>query len=478
MGGGCSCHSNIKKYFCNSGEFVIFSQNNKNNISKNKIPEKNITLIKKDFENIDNTNSNRARNSDKTKNESNKNNTFNLSNKNEYNTSNNNENKKKKSSFINNENTSFCTFSENFKKNDLKNCNAQNNYDLNLHNNKKDSNKSKNDIIVEENSELKKSGTNFNCNLGEHNFIFINVSGGQSFIQNECQEFESITPKMCIENDNIEEIVKGNKRIFSHFCNNKPNERQSKSKIKTNDIISKEEKGLIDINLYMSNYSLEMLNVINSIRKDPQSFIEYIDEVINNNIQRDNDDIYIVSKIFEEKIKITEDFLDVFEELKTYLNEIINNSDLSSLEEFKYNKELEITFDGLIESNKRESNIESSIINDKYRSQSNNNEIVKNKMSNNDSNFNLNDDIIAYLILEKRKQIKDKYPESVFKMSIIRDIKINMLAQILMELFYLKNDNNNKFILKEIIFNPKYKTFANSLFYDTNRKFISLYCFA
>ena len=477
MGGGCSCHSNIKKYFCNSGEFVIYSQNNKINISKNKIQEKNITLIKKDFENIDNTNSNFARNSDKTKIESNKNNIFNLSNKNEYNASNNNENKKKKSSFINNENSSFCTFSENFKKNDFKNCKDQNNYDLNLHNinNKNNSNKSKKAVIVEENVEIKKTDTNFNYNLGEHNFIFINASGGKPFIQNE---FESITPKMCIESDNIEEIIKGNKRIFSHYCNNKPSERQSKSKIKANDIISKEEKELIDINLYMSNYSLEMLNVINSIRKDPQSFLQYIDEVINNNIQRDNDDIYIVSKIFEEKIKITEDFLDAFEELKTYLNEIINNSNLSSLEEFKYNKELEIAFDGLIELNKKESNIESSIINDKYKSQFNNNEIVKNKMSNNDSSFNLNDDIIAYLILEKRKQIKDKYPESVFKMSIIRDIKINILAQILMELFYLKNNKNNKFILKEIIFNPKYKTFANSSFYDANRKFISLYCFA
>ena len=488
MGGGCTCHSDLKKYFYSSGEFIINSEYHNKNNSNNKIPEKNMSLIKKDFENIYNNKSNYAKNSDKTKNES-KNNISNDTNKKNQNISNNNENKKKRTSFNPNNNSSFY-MSENSKKNDFKNNinNNQKEYSINSNNIINEINSNTNSpnskviqkkLIIKDDMELKKADTNFNCNLGEHNFIYINVKGRKSIINNEYKEFETGTPKMSKTNNNLEDIIKGNNRIFTHFCPDiKSNEKQSKNQSSTHNIvIVKEEKETVNINLYMSNYPIEMLNVINSIRKNPQSFLQYIDEVLNNNIQRNNDDIYIVSKIFEEKIKITEDFLEIFEELKTNINEIINNQNISLLEDFKYNKELEISFDKLKEIINKENNNESSIINDKCVSHIiiNNNEIDNN---NNDYTLNLSDEIIAYLILEKRKQIKDKFPENIFKMSLIRDIKVNILTQISMELFYNKNQNKDKLMLNNIIFNPKYRNFAVGWIYEVNKKFISIYCFA
>ena len=90
--------------------------------------------------------------------------------------------------------------------------------------------------------------------------------------------------------------------------------------------------------------------------------------------------------------------------------------------------------------------------------------------------MDLSDDKIATLILNKRKKIKNKYPENIFKMSIIKDIKISILIQISMEL--LDNQLGDKKLLKEIIFNPIYKNFAVSWANEINRKFISISCFA
>lgn len=50
--------------------------------------------------------------------------------------------------------------------------------------------------------------------------------------------------------------------------------------------------------------------------------------------------------------------------------------------------------------------------------------------------MDLSDDKIANLILQKRKEIKNKYPDHIFKMNIIKDIKINILMQISMEEYY------------------------------------------
>ena len=60
-------------------------------------------------------------------------------------------------------------------------------------------------------------------------------------------------------------------------------------------------------------------------------------------------------------------------------------------------------------------------------------------------------------------------------MSVIKDIKISILIQIMMEEYYKGNSKNN---LTEIIFSPNFKNFAVSWTNEVNRNFISISCFA
>ena len=48
-------------------------------------------------------------------------------------------------------------------------------------------------------------------------------------MNNDAEKYESNTPKMSVEKDNIEEIAKGTKRIFSHFCKKHANGKPTKS---------------------------------------------------------------------------------------------------------------------------------------------------------------------------------------------------------------------------------------------------------
>ena len=53
--------------------------------------------------------------------------------------------------------------------------------------------------------------------------------------------------------------------------------------------------------------------------------------------------------------------------------------------------------------------------------------------------LDLNDDKIGNLILHKRKEIKEQYPHNIFKISVIKDIKLSILIQFIMEEFYKDN---------------------------------------
>ena len=484
MGGACTCHSNIKKYFFSHSDFVLHSENNKNEISKNDsnpIPEKNIKIIQKeDFEN-ENIKINIVDNSDQTKIQTIKNNNNIPINKiPQNNKSNLNLDKERRISYSNNAsllNSENSNNKNNMEDNNLINNNSSSNLlkkEINLNEIKNTSlHKKPYKKLEKEKGRLKKVHTNFNYNLGEHNFIFININRGSSLKKNEN---EPGTPKLAFEKENMEDIGKGNKRLLSTFNKGKGN-KSSENQIHENNNILKNEKDNFNFQKYMNNYSKEMLNEINIIRKNPQSFLQFIDEVLNNHIQRINDDIFIVSKNIEEKIKLMEEFLLVFEQIKTSLREIINNKNFSNMEEFKYNDELEIDFEKVYELSINASNLESSINNDKYNSHTLlNNNILKKKKKDANSTFDLSDDKIANLILDKRRQLKYKYPENVFKMSVIKDIKINILIQISTEFFY--SQYNDRKLLNEIIFNPEYKNFAVSWANEINRGFISISCFA
>ena len=492
MGGGCTCNSTIKKYFYSSADYELNPGNNSNDNSqnnKNKIPEKNIKIIPKE-DDIDNIKSNNIQDSDKTKKQNDKNHTSNISNKiinnspsinngNKNNISNNNLNNNSSLYLCSNHNSNKNISNNNVNHNrhvvsntvivNGNNNNNNNSSNINYQNQTQNNLGSKHKAVQKkiEDEKVKKAETNYNYNLGEHNFIFINISQGSSVIKNESEKYESTTPKMGMEKDNFEDMGKANKRKFSHFyINQKPIKKISNN----NNKLPRADHSLC----YMLNYSEEMLKAINSLRKNPESFIQYIDSMVNNNIQINNDEIFLVSENVDEKIKLMDDYLLIFEQIKRSLQDIINSKIVEDLEELKYNEELEIDIEyakNLMVNN--QSHVEmSSISNSKYLSNTNN--VKKKKKNNFNSTLDLSDDIIATLILNKRKELKQKYPENIFKMNIIKDININILIQISMEIMY---DNNNK-MLNEIIFNPKYKNFAVSWANELNRNFISISCFA
>ena len=476
--------------------------------------------------------------------------------------------------------------------------NTKNNFDSNNHKHQAVMNK----IKKREENNFRKSDTNINCNLGENNFIFINISRGSSFINNNVlDKFEATTPKMMLEKEhNIEEIGKGNKNLFSHFCKNRMDDK-SLNHQNNNQFMTSAFMPTFDMN----KYSEEMINVINSIRINPEFLINHIDYLKDNNISKTDEGIFLISHELDEKIKLMDNYIEIFEKTKEMLRNKINSSkELSKLEKMVYNNDLEIILDESqyneddydIECEEEEEETKNEKENDiidirnvstklnciydnddicimdddndkeenykKIKNNSNENEnlniidfdnddeetrdnknvirlysnrnsrnnitnnsnstykniddndngniknnnnikykiIINNNEDNNENannnkmkkyrkkqkikkkhNINnyldLNDDKIANLILQKRKEIKKNYPKNIFKMSVIKDIKISILIQIIIEEFYNEN-NNNLNLLKEIIFSPKFKNFAVSWTNEVNRNFISISCFA
>ena len=195
------------------------------------------------------------------------------------------------------------------------------------------------------------TNTNFNCNLGENNFIFINISRGSSILnKKDLAKFESTTPKMMIEKEHFEEITKGKKNLFSHFCHNRLNE---KTQIKCNNQII---TSVFKLNFDMNKYCEEMLNIINSIRKNPEYLIKHIDYLIENNIHKSDEGIFLISQEIDEKIKLMDNYIELFDKTKNIIKEIINtNKNISQLTQLLYQDDLEIILD---ESNNNENDNE------------------------------------------------------------------------------------------------------------------------
>ena len=390
-----------------------------------------------------------------------------------------------------------------------------------------------------------KNGTN--VNLGENNFIFININRGSALIhKNEIERLKSTTPKMILDKETLEEMSKGNKKLFSHFCKNKMGNNDN-NYLKNKKII----KNVFIHSFDMNRYSEEMLKVINTIRLNPKSFIKDIDDILNNNIQKTDEGIFLINHDIEEKIKLMNNYLEMFELTKNFLKQMGDSTEiLSKLGKFEYNDDLEIIFDesnyeeiypevdikdlpsklnliyeenGIDETVDIDDDSEQNIyqynenINvidfdeedekeqlkdkdkdkvDKENNKNNINDNVKNIINNNinnekeivhkkkfgikrkkniNSTLDLNDDKIANLILQKRKEIKKRYPNNIFKISVIKEIRTSILVQILMEELF-KEENRKS--IKDIIFDPQYKYFSVSWTNEINRNFLSISCFA
>ena len=390
-----------------------------------------------------------------------------------------------------------------------------------------------------------KNGTN--VNLGENNFIFININRGSAIIhKNEIERLKSTTPKMILDKETLEEMSKGNKKLFSHFCKNKMSNNDN-NYLKNKKII----KNVFIHSFDMNRYSEEMLKVINTIRLNPKSFIKDIDDILNNNIQKTDEGIFLINHDIEEKIKLMNNYLEMFELTKNFLKQMGDSTEiLSKLGKLEYNDDLEIIFDesnyeeiypevdikdlpsklnliyeenGIDETVDIDDDSEQNIyqynenINvidfdeedekeqlkdkdkdkvDKENNKNNINDNVKNIINNNinnekeivhkkkfgikrkkniNSTLDLNDDKIANLILQKRKEIKKRYPNNIFKISVIKEIRTSILVQILMEELF-KEENRKS--IKDIIFDPQYKYFSVSWTNEINRNFLSISCFA
>ena len=411
------------------------------------------------------------------------------------------------------------------------NINNNNNYNHDKHNNIRKK--------IQENEEDIKN-TDTNINLGGNNVIFINISRGSAIMHtphnnHEIENFESTTPKMIMDKKNLDEPDKGNLKMFSHFCQIKT----QKNKKKDNQSTRNEFIPTFDMN----KYSEEMLNVINSIRTNPKSFIQDINYIVIDNIQKTDEGVFIISNDKEEKLKLMDNYIEIIDHAKEVLNNInCSPYSLDKLEKLQYNDDLEILFDesnyedvypdidikdlpsklntiydengvdkyvdidndsdtvifeynenvNLIDFNsdieKKEKEKENcdnkiNIININNNFNINNNEEsnkpfkikYKKKKKNINCLLDLNDDRIANLILHKRKELKSKYPNIIFKISVIKDIKISILVQIAMEEYF--KDSNKKTLL-DLILDSKYKYFAVGWTKEINRNFLSIYCFA
>ena len=402
---------------------------------------------------------------------------------------------------------------------------------------------------IKENEEDKQNNrTNVNCNLGEHNFIFINISRGSAIIKkNDIERFRSNTPKNVLDKESLEETSKEDKKLFSYFCKKKTNSKDL-NYLNNKKII----KNVFIQSFDMNRYSEEMLKVINSIRLDPKSFIKEIDDIINNHIQKTDEGIFILNHDIDEKIKLMSNYMDMIELSKIKLEQMGDSIEiLSKLEKLEYNNDLEIIFDesnyeeiypevdikdlpsklnliyqengidenvdidddseqNLIQYNEninvidfdeedekeqlknKDKDKDIDIDKEMENTKKNNNDIINNNINNGkevvykkkfgikrkkniNNTIDLNDDKIANLILQKRKEIKKRYPNIIFKISVIKDIRTSILVQIIMEEFF-KEENRKS--IKDIIFDPQYKYFSVSWTNEINRNFLSISCFA
>ena len=394
-------------------------------------------------------------------------------------------------------------------------------------------------IINDKNRSIAKqsSETLINYNMGENNFIFINIHRGKSFMNtNKMEKMESVTPKMIMEKGNFENITNGPKNLFSHIMNTRMNNYNNNSNQQFD--CNTNRLSILDMN----KYSEEMLNIINSIRTNPESFIKEIDYIINNNIKKTEEGIFLISHEVDEKIKLMDNYKEIFTKTKKELKNIANSKEKRlKLQNIIYNDNLEIILDesclvdenndldessgtddiqnipaklnliyddddaidyGIEEeeiksynlniidfdsdnekeespNNKKNSRENKKIMNIKNNNIKNRHISYKKKKSKKKRNINnylnLDDDQIANLILQKRKEVLYEYPHNVFKFSVIKDIKISILIELAMEEMF---KGKGKTTLKEIIFNPIYKHFAVSWTNEINRNFISISCFA
>lgn len=167
-----------------------------------------------------------------------------------------------------------------------------------------------------------------------------------------------------------------------------------------------------------NNYNIEMLNFLNKIRNSPKHAVEYIDNIIKNNLMKIENIEYLISEVTKEMIKLNVNL----EDIKDNLNVQESSNSLKLEERLRIGDFLE--------------NIEI-------------------------SNNKIND-----LIISKKREIIRDYPDCYFYPIFIRDIKMS---------FILLLGNN---AIKDKIFDNNFKYFYATSFNEKNNRFFAILCLA
>lgn len=177
------------------------------------------------------------------------------------------------------------------------------------------------------------------------------------------------------------------------------------------------------------NYNEEMNNYLNKVRNDPNSIIEDIDDLLNDDNIFQNQKIKIENEDTHENI-IFNDEGNALKELKIYLNKVD-----SIPNKFNINDDLSIDTSEL----------------EKY------NDLTLNKK-------------ITKILLDKRKSLIKDYPNCKFFINFIKDPKISIL--------YLLSENGDKSDFWNVIFDPKFTEFNVTWIKEKKKIFIAYLCFA
>ena len=256
------------------------------------------------------------------------------------------------------------------------------------------------------NCKLEFSPENSDINKNENNNIPINYPFKKRKIQSE---------KCCNKLKTMNE--KSGKNNFTKLFNEAINVDKNLTFVSPSVTLSTTNMKENNNKIIFNNYNIEIVEYLNKLRTNPKSIIEDIDNIIANNLKKIDNKEIIISHKTKEMINANISFDKVKENLN--IQEPVNI--------LKLNTKLKIrSFD----------------------------------------NLELNDKIINEIIINKKRDILDFYPECFFYPIFIKDIKISII-------FLLANNN-----IKEKIFHKEFKDFYASIFNEKNNRFFSILCFA
>ena len=207
---------------------------------------------------------------------------------------------------------------------------------------------------------------------------------------------------------------------FTNFFNeaNKNDKNTSYMSPSLNMISTRNNNNQSNNKIAYNNFNIEMLNFLNKLRNNPKSIIEDIDNIIKNNIKKIDENDFFISDNTKEIIKLNFNF----ERIKEILNEQEPVDILNINHKLKINIPTENT------------------------------ELTERK--------------INELLIQKKREIINDYPDCFFYPLFMKDIKINII--ILLE--------NNK--IREKILDNDFTEFYASTFNEKRNRFFAILCFA